>query len=317
MIRKKIRIGMAMGDPAGVGPEIITKALASKKIRNLANFTIIGDHWVFDKSCQLSAVSRQFKFIDLANVKRKGFRFGAMTKENGKAALEYINKALELFKKKQIDCLVTAPVSKEAIKRNGVDFQGHTEYLAKKTNTKHFVMMLIVNKLRCAVVTRHIPLSKVSRALSTEDVFTTIKLSVQALKKHFRIKNPKIGVCGLNPHSGEGGLVGFEEERIIIPAIKKAKGFNKNIIGPLPADSIFSKALINKFDCIVAMYHDQGLIPIKMLGFDRGVNLTLGLPFIRTSPDHGTAFDIAGKGVASASSLVEAIKLAVICCKNY
>ena len=313
---KKIKIGITMGDPAGIGPEIIAKALPSKGLRNLADFVIIGDRWVFDKSCQRSAFSSQLKFIDLANVNRKKFRFGVMTKENGKASLEYIDQALQLLRKKEIDCLVTAPVSKEAIKHAGINFSGHTEYLAKKTHAKHFVMMLIVDKLRVSVVTRHIPLAKVSKAVSIQDVLTTIKLSSLALKTIFQIKNPKIGVCGLNPHSGEGGLVGNEEDRIIIPAIKKAKKLNKNIVGPLAADSIFSKALINKFDCIVAMYHDQGLIPVKMLGFDRGVNLTLGLPFIRTSPDHGTAFNIAGRGIASCNSLVYAIKLAVQCQKK-
>jgi 4-hydroxythreonine-4-phosphate dehydrogenase len=249
----------------------------------------------------------------LTNVKRKGFRLGIINKENGRASLEYIDKGLELIKKGDIDCLVTAPVSKEAIKLAGFDFEGHTEYLAQKTNTKKFIMMLIVDKLRVSVATRHIPLSVVAKTICIQSIFNTIKLSIEALKKYFGITNPRVGVCGLNPHAGEGGLIGSEERRIIIPAIKKARRFNRDIYGPLAADSIFSKALINRFDCIVAMYHDQGLIPVKMVGFDRGVNLTFGLPFIRTSPDHGTAFDIAGKNVASANSLIEAIKLAVRC----
>jgi 4-hydroxythreonine-4-phosphate dehydrogenase len=270
-----------MGDPSGVGPEITLKALASPKIKGIADFLVIGE------------------------------TFAPRGASSGRASLEYIDKAIELIRSRAADALVTAPVSKEAIRSAGFpDFQGHTEYLAKKTGVKNFAMMFVGEALRVALVTRHIPLMRVPQALNSGMVFNTIELTNKCLKKYFRIRSPKIAVCGLNPHAGEGGAFGDEERRIISPAIKRAFKSFKNIRGPVSADVAFYHALKGKYDAVVAMYHDQALAPFKTLYFADGVNLTLGLPFIRTSPDHGTAFDIAGKGIADPTSMIEAIRLA-------
>ena len=211
---------------------------------------------------------------------------------------------------------MTGPVSKSAIRSSGAaKFTGHTEYLAHKTRTKDFAMMFVGESLRVTLVTRHIALKSVPSSINTDAVYRAIALTHKYLKRYFAISSPRIGVAGLNPHAGEGGLFGNEEARFIIPAIKKASRRMAGITGPIPADIIFHEALNEKFDAVIAMYHDQGLAPFKMLYFNRGVNLTLGLPFIRTSPDHGTAFDIAGKGIADPSSMIEAIKLGSLLAK--
>jgi len=305
-----------MGDPSGIGPEIILKSIT--KLKGLADFVVIGDKWVFG---QLSATSYQLsaiKFIDLNNITHKNFKFGKVKAEYGRASLEYLDRALELIKNNQIDCLVTCPVSKEAISLAGFDnFSGHTEYLAARTNIKYFAMMLLNDKLKFSLATRHIPLKDVPSSLTGDKIYKTILITHQALKDLFLIKNPKIAVCGLNPHASDNGVLGGEENKIIRPALKRLKGIIKNIDGPLAADVAVLKAAQKQYDCLIAMYHDQALIPLKISGADTGVNLTLGLTFIRTSPLHGTAFDIAGKlNLADPSSLTEAIKLAVRCALN-
>ncbi len=264
------------GDPRGIGPEVTKKALQDPEIRGLANFFVIEPE------------------------DRTGF--------------DAIKKAVGLLKNKKADALVTAPVNKEAINRSGIFFQGHTEYLAKATDTKRFAMMLCGGKLKVTTVTRHIPLKKVSNILTQEKIIEASKLTDYALKKYFGINEPRIGVCALNPHCGEGGKIGKEEQNIIIPAIKKIKRYVSGIQGPISGDVIFYMAYHEKLDAVISMYHDQGLGPLKMVAFEKGVNVTLGLPFIRTSPDHGTAYDIAGKDMANPCSMKEAIKLAVKMC---
>ena len=261
------------GDPKGIGPEITKKALQDPKIKRLANFFVIATE---DKT-----------------------GFGA------------IKKAVDIMKKGKAHALVTAPVSKEAINKSGIPFQGHTEYLAKSTNTKIFAMMLCGGPLKVTIVTRHVPLKKVSGILTQAKIIEAVRLTDACLKKYFGIKNPRIGVCALNPHCGEGGKIGREEQDIIIPAIKKIRQFIPKIQGPISGDVIFYMAYSGKLDAVISMYHDQGLGPLKMTAFEKGVNVTLGLPFIRTSPDHGTAYDIAGKGIANPTSMKEAIKLAI------
>ncbi|MDP3731995.1 MAG: 4-hydroxythreonine-4-phosphate dehydrogenase PdxA [Candidatus Omnitrophota bacterium] len=343
-LKYKIRVGITMGDPAGIGPEIIPKAL--KKLKGLANFVIIGDKWVFG---QLSAISYQLsalKFIDLNNVPHKNFKFGKIKAEYGKASVEYIDKAIELIKNKQIDCLVTCPISKEAVSLAGFDnFTGHTEYLSARTNTKYFAMMLLNRKLKFSLVTGHIPLKDVPSKLDTDKIYKTVLLAYRSLKQLFLIKNPRMAVCGLNPHASDNGLLGEEENKIIKPALKRLRLRLRDIDGTLSADVAVLKAAQKKYDCIIAMYHDQALIPLKLSDEYAGVNLTLGLPFIRTSPLHGTAFDISGRfntprpegcgfrprsipplrtpdfspgglHLANATSLIEAIKLAVRCTLN-
>jgi len=206
---------------------------------------------------------------------------------------------------------VTAPINKSSVRKAGfADFEGHTEYLAARTATKDFAMMFVGKSLKITLVTRHIALKDVSRALSMESIYSAIRLTRDHLVRCFGIKDPKIAVAGLNPHAGEGGLFGDEEAKTITPAIKRASAEFKNIDGPVPSDIIFYEALNGKYDAVIAMYHDQALAPFKMLYFKDGVNVTLGLPFIRTSPDHGTAFDIAGKGIADPASMKEALLLA-------
>lgn len=304
---RRIKVGITLGDPAGIGPEIIYKAL--KRLRGLADFTVIGDAWVFKRPAGA-------KFIDLNNVAHKNFKFGKLSADYGRASIEYLDAALELIKNKEINCLVTCPISKEAIKLAHFNWPGHTEYLAQKTHSKNYAMMLLNKKIKFCLLTRHIPLCAVSRQLSADKIRRTIFLAYNCLRKLFLIANPRIVVCGLNPHASDNGVIGNEENRIIKPALKRLKNLLGDIDGPLACDTAILRASEKKYDCVIAAYHDQALIPLKLLDRKTGVNMTLGLPFVRTSPLHGTAFDIAGKGLACADSLVEAIQVAVKCLSN-
>lgn len=298
-----------MGDPSGIGPEVISKALKIKEVLKLADFIVIGDAWVLEKN-------KKLVIIDLRNVSRKRFEFGKIKPAYGRASVQYLDKAIELLKDKKIDCLVTAPVNKKAINLAGYDFSGQTEYIANAFGVKDAVMMLVNKKLKVALVTRHIPLKDVAQCLSREKIGRTIFNTALGLKSFFAIGNPHISVCGLNPHASDNGVIGDEEKRLITPAIEKVRGRGVIADGPFPADTLFEKATNKKYDCVVCMYHDQGLIPLKLTGFLDAVNITLGLPFVRTSPGHGTAFDIAGKNRAHPSSFIEAVKAAIQCTKN-
>lgn len=312
---KNIRVGITMGDPSGIGPEIIAKAVG--KLKGLAEFVVIGDKWVFNKVTKSPVHQVTSKnFIDLDNVKHKGFTFGKVSAEYGRASMQYLDKAMELIRNKEIDCLVTAPISKEAINLAGFHYSGHTEYLAQKTNSKNSVMMLLNEKLKFSLLTQHIPLKDVALNLNQDKIRSVVFITRAALKKLFGIKNPRIVVLGLNPHGSDNGLIGGEENTVIKPAVEKLKTKLRNIYGPIGADVAIARASKNDYDCIVAMYHDQALIPLKLLADYTGVNITLGLPFIRTSPLHGTAFDIAGKNKASPASLIASIKLALQCTLN-
>lgn len=307
-------IGITLGDPAGIGPEVIAKALRQTQIRKLARFAIIGDYSIYRK--YQTASPRNCIFIDVKCISPdRNIRPGKPDKKSAQASLVYLKKSIQLLKKKEITALVTGPVSKQGICSLGRSFQGHTEYLAKAFKIKRFGMMFVTPFLKNIIVTRHIPLNRVSRTISEKNVLETISLMNEALRQHFKIKKPRIAVCGLNPHAGEGGSLGNEEIKTIIPAIHKAKRKHIRVLGPFPADTLFAGRNSKHYDGIVAMYHDQGLIPIKSLYFTRNVNLTLGLPFIRTSPAHGTAFNIAGKNKADASSMAEAIRLAALLSK--
>jgi 4-hydroxythreonine-4-phosphate dehydrogenase len=311
----KVKVGLTMGDPASIGPSIIAQAI--NKLKNLAEFVVIGDKWVFNQlsvvSCQLSVVN----FIDLNNVPHKNFAFGRIKAEYGRASIEYLDKAQKLIRQRNIDCLVTCPISKEAINLAGFNYPGHTEYLAYRARTKNFAMLLLNKALKISLVTRHIPLSEVSAKLTKEKIYKTIILTYKSLKEWFLLKNPRLVVCGLNPHASDNGLIGDEESRVIKPVLRKLKKSIKYLDGPLPSDVAISLAKEGQYDCVIAMYHDQALIPLKLQDKNTGVNMTLGLPFIRTSPLHGTAFDIAQKpNLANPGSLIEAIKLAVKCTLN-
>ena len=309
MNKQRITCGITMGDAAGIGPEVVLKALNDKSIQKLANFIVIGNSSVLKKTARLSKIKLQdVTLLEVGSISK--LVFGSSVEAYGALALDCLKQALRLIEAKSIDVLVTAPVNKHTITEAGYKFLGHTEYLAKACNLKNFAMMLVGGPLRVTLVTRHIALKNVARSLTVKKIYEAICLTAHALKKYFGISRPRIGVCALNPHSGEEGIMGQEEKRIIQPAILKARSISR-IAGPLPADSLFYSAFQNKFDAVIAMYHDQGLIPLKMLAFHQGVNLTLGLPFIRTSPDHGSAYDIAGKNKANPGSMIEAIKLAV------
>jgi 4-hydroxythreonine-4-phosphate dehydrogenase len=305
---KSIKVGITFGDPSGIGPYIIAKALSRPGIRRLAEFFVIGDKWVFEKVQNSNRKAQNFKFINLANVARKNFAFGKLRAKYGKASVEYIDKAVELIKKKKIDCVVTAPISKQAIGLSGFKWPGHSEYLAYSSGTADIVMMLANRYVRVSLVTRHIPLKNVSGQLNRAKVYKTIVLTHRALRDWFSIKEPRIAVCALNPHAGDGGLLGREEKDVIGPAIKTAKKIIRYLKGPLPCDTVFSKAKEKVYDAVIAMYHDQAMLPLKVLGFASGVNITIGLPFVRTSPLHGTAFDIAADFSADSASMEEAIR---------
>lgn len=318
---------ITMGYPAGIGPEITAKALSSPKVKRLANFLIIGDEFVFKKAQGLCKKRLSYRlirqaqeivfrkgeilFLDLENVPPPEFHFGRLCPSYGQASIEYIKEGVSLIKSKKADALVTAPIHKQAAELSGFRYSGHTEYLAHLTDTRGYAMMLMGGGLKVVLVTTHLPIKEVSPSLRKQRIADILELTDRSLKQHFGIARPRIAVCGLNPHAGEGGMLGDEDKRIIAPAIKEAR--RKKIVaeGPLAADAVFYKLRKGDYDCAVCMYHDQGLVALKMIGRDESVNITLGLPFIRTSPGHGTALDIASKGIASSESMKEAIKTAV------
>lgn len=311
LLSSKPRIVITMGDPSGVGPEVTLKALASPKIKGLADFIVVGNRFIMEKAARELGLKFAASLIDMDNVPQKIFTYGKSHPAFGKASIQYIDKALEVIGNNNADSLVTAPINKASINAAHYEgFEGHTEYLAQKARASNFAMMFVGKKLKITLVTRHIALRDLPKRLSEARILSAIELTDRYLRKFFRIPAPRIGVAGLNPHAGEGGMFGCEEDLVIAPAIKKAAKYVKGLTGPVSPDVIFNMALDGKFDAVVSMYHDQALIPFKILYFNTGVNLTLGLPFVRTSPDHGTAFDIAGKGIADPSSMIEAIKLA-------
>ena len=301
-------IGITMGDPCGIGPEIIAKALSNPSVNKIGELQVIGDFQIFKK--YLKSPLKNCSFIDLKNFDLSRISSSKPSKKAGKASLAYLDTALSLLKVKKLSALVTGPICKEAIQMLNPKFKGHTEYLANFFDVKKFEMMFVTKNLKVVIATRHIPLKDISSSVTKENLYQTIHLTFESLKKQFKIKMPKIAICGLNPHAGEGGRMGKEEKQIIIPAIQKAQKISKNIDGPFAADTLFCPFNIKKYDAVIAMYHDQGLIPIKASAFNSLVNLTIGLPIIRTSPAHGTAFDIVGKNKADPSSMIESIRLA-------
>lgn len=309
------RIGITIGDVNGIGPEVALKAVARGRWPADVEFVILGDDAVVraQAAAMKVPVSRKISFQSMDTSAK--WNPGSTRVDASRHAAEAIRLAVKGCLFGGLDAMVTAPITKEGFKKAGVDVPGHTEYLAELTNTKNFGMMLMGGGLRVMLVTRHIPISQVPAALTKKTIREHIELTGQALQL-FGIKNGKIGVCGLNPHAGDGGVIGREEIELINPAIKAARKKGFKISDAVPADTIFYEARRGDYDAIVAMYHDQGLAPLKMMGFDEGINVTLGLPIVRTSPDHGTAFGIAGKGIASAKSMKNAIGLAIELASN-
>ncbi len=314
-----------MGDPAGIGPEIIAKVIDSGEIFSLCRPVVIGDAAVMKKlieEMRLSVTVRslaslsdadaafgRLDVLDTGKVVLANHKWGVPDVSSGRSVVEYIKKAVDLAVTGGVAAVVTAPINKEMMNAAGHHYAGHTELLAELTKTKEYGMLFVGGGLRVILVTIHLALKDVARHVTTGAVLKTLRLAHTAMGL-FGVSTPRIGVAALNPHAGEGRLFGSEEWDEILPAVIKAREEGIHASDPLPADTLFYKARNNYFDIIVAMYHDQGLAPLKMLAFGNAVNVTVGLPIIRTSVDHGTAYDIAGKGCADPASLLEAIKLA-------
>lgn len=327
MIRnKRLTIGITMGDPSGIGPEIILKSFSKSSVKK-KRILVIGDFNIMQaahsilkiKSFELKRVRRvteclfnenTLNILDLPLINMKEFQPGKVQAASGNAAFECIRKAVDLVKNKEIDAIVTAPLNKEALHEAGHQYPGHTEILASLTGTKDFAMLLYSGKLNVIHISTHISLLKAVIELRKGRIEKVVELADGAMAKLIR-RRPVIAVAGLNPHSGENGLFGNEEIREIIPAIENMRQKGFIVEGPVPPDTVFLQAVKGKYDVVVAMYHDQGHIPLKLIGFNSGVNVTVGLPFIRTSVDHGTAFEIAWQGRASESSMTEAVRLAI------
>ncbi len=310
---KKPAIAVTMGDPAGVGPEIILKALNSRRIRRICSPVVVGDSGVLGLAAAKLGLKplKESEVIGVSSIDVKRLRPGRPTRESSRAMISYIERSVRMAMDNDVAAMVTAPISKEAARLAGFGFPGHTEFIAHLTGAKDFRMMLGGADLKVVLVTIHVALKEVPRLVTRASVFKTIKITDGAFKK-YGFKRPRIAVAGLNPHAGEAGMFGDEEKKVIAPAVKRARALGIDAVGPLPPDTVFYRAVRKKeFDCVVCMYHDQGLGPLKLLHFEDGVNATLGLPIIRTSVDHGTAYDIAWKGVASPESLIAAIEMAV------
>ena len=316
-------IGVTMGDPTGIGPEIIVKALSTDEPFRVCRPVVFGDHGVLSRAIRIQNLSatleaidriprdgyapRKIFFFPLTQLEVASLRFGQPDRACGEAMVRYIEAAVKRAKDRDLDAITTCPINKKAMNEAGFSFPGHTELLAHLTEAPSVAMMFLGSKWRIVLVTIHLPLKDVSRWISKDRILSTLRLTDEGMKKHFGIPHPKIAVLGLNPHCGEEGLLGEEEKREILPAIEEAKVLGMDAEGPFPADSFFNMSGRYAFDAVIAMYHDQGLIPIKMIDFKEAVNFTLGLPFVRTSVDHGTAYDIAGKGLADPTNLVKAI----------
>ncbi|MDD2557511.1 MAG: 4-hydroxythreonine-4-phosphate dehydrogenase PdxA [Desulfuromonas sp.] len=331
---------ITMGDPAGIGPEIIIQALLSGALApaatggdaagaNINTFVVAGDVAILCRAAAvlghkvevvagtgaemvLKVAQQRLRVMPLSQLDPDLTPFGRISAANGRAMLDYIEWACARCQAGEAAGMITAPIQKEAIHAAGCEFPGHTELLAQRCGVKKVVMMLAGPRLRVCLVTTHLALRDVPTAVTSAEILETIKITHTALQRYFcPASAPRIAVLALNPHAGEGGMFGDEEERFIVPALEQALALGIQASGPHSADTLFHFAVQGAYDAVVCMYHDQGLIPLKLLHFEDGVNVTLGLPIIRTSVDHGTAYDLAGSGKASAQSLIAAINMAV------
>ena len=318
-------VALPMGDAAGIGPEITVKALAEEQVQNLARCVVIGDQKVLKEASAFSGVDLQFNLIhdpaegvyskgvlnliDLDNIDLEKLKIGEIQAMTGQGAYDYIEKSVQLCLAKQADVLVTTAINKESLKLAGVPYIGHTEIIGALTKTENPLTMFQVKDLRVFFLTRHVSLRQACDLVTKDRLLTFIDDCIQALKV-LGIDKPRLAVAGLNPHSGEHGLFGSEEVEHVIPAVEIARERGVDIVGPIGADSVFYQALKGRYDAVLSLYHDQGHIATKMVDFERTISITCGMPILRTSVDHGTALDIAGKGIASPVSLIEAIRLA-------
>ena len=311
-VQKRPKIVVTMGDPAGVGAEVILKALVDPALAALAEWVIIGDAMILDRVggiCNIRAQDVRARVMDLqALTENASLRFGQLSAAAGAAAVEYVRVATEMCLRGEADAMVTAPLNKEAVSLSGMRFSGHTEYIAELCGARDCRMLLASGRLCVVHVSTHIPLREAVK-LDTARIVRTIELGHQAMRL-LGFASPRVVVCGLNPHAGEHGLFGTEEAQFILPAIELARQQGISCDGPEPPDTIFLRASRGAYDLVVAMYHDQGHIPMKLLDFEEAVNISLGIPIIRTSVDHGTAFDIAGQNKAEARNMKAALRMA-------
>lgn len=313
---KRLGIVVTIGDPAGIGPEVVVKAYQSMKDRfHGAVFFLIGDKTVLSRYGWRGRPN--VVLVDPGTLVGKAWRPGHPSRATGQASFSYLKTAAIFLRQGLAQGIVTAPISKENIQKAGFSWPGHTEFLAHVAGVKNVEMVFVGERLKVALVTRHVSLAEAIRSVRPERIIACGRIVESMMRQSFGISRPRIAVCGLNPHAGEKGLFGKEEARYILPAIRVLNRSGRaRFIGPLPADTVFCQALEGSFDLVVAMYHDQGLAPFKAVSFASGVNVSAGLPFARTSPVHGTAFDIAGKDMADPSSMAAAIRLAVKITEN-
>lgn len=323
--RENLRVGISIGDMNGISPEVIVKTFQDKRMFDQVTPIVYG-HVDIIKKTKSNLGLNEFRFSSISDAEdcaKKKFNVlnvwtesiamqpGELSAEAGHCAYLALKAAVEDLASNKIDVLVTGPINKDLIQSDEFNFPGHTEFLADMANVEDHLMLLVADELRVGVVTGHVALKEVSSELTKEKILSKIQILHDSLQKDFGINHPKIAVLGLNPHAGDNGLLGDEEKDVIIPAIRSAEEKNMYVYGPFGADGFFGSSGYKSFDGILAMYHDQGLIPFKALAFDTGVNFTAGLPIVRTSPDHGTAYDLAGKGEANPHSMRQAIFAAV------
>jgi len=320
------KIGITMGDPTGIGPEIIVKALSMAEPFQACRPIVFGDHEVLSRAIQIQQLSATLEIIEevpengylprkiflfpLSQLKVATLRFGQPDRACGEAMVTYIEEAVKRVRSGKLDAMTTCPINKQAMNEAGYHFFGHTELLAHLAQASPVAMMFVGSRWKIVLVTTHLPIKDVSKSITSNRILATLRLADEGMKKYFGIPHPKMAMLGLNPHCGEEGLLGEEEKREILPAMAEAKTLGMDVEGPFPADSFFDLSGRHAFDVVISMYHDQGLIPIKMVDFKGAVNFTLGLPFVRTSVDHGTAYDIAGKGLADPDNLIKALLIA-------
>ncbi len=328
--KDKIKVGISQGDINGISYEVIMKTLMDNRILEFCTPIIYGSPKVaayHRKALNINNISFNHikspnesldKKINIINCIPEDVRveLGKSTEVAGESSYKALSKAVSDLQAGQIDVLVTAPINKDNIQSEDFAFPGHTEYLVEKFRSENYAMLMVSEQMRVGVVTAHVPLSEVASKLSKDLILSKLRIIAHSLVQDFSVTNPRIAVLGLNPHAGDNGLLGVEEQEIIIPAIKEAKDEGIVALGPYPADGFFGSSDFTKFDAILAMYHDQGLIPFKLTSFERGINFTAGLSVIRTSPSHGTAYDIAGEGKASPESFRQALYLAIDVFRN-
>lgn len=307
----KPRIALTLGDPNGIGPEVVLRALADESLREAAEFVLVGNESVLRQHAERLGLRAGVPVWEVAPGAEPEVRWGETTGTAGRLAMRAVERAADACLAGDADAMVTAPISKEAITHAGYRVPGHTEFIAERTRAAGYTMMLVRGGLRVGLVTTHVPVRAVAESVTEGVLLDKLRIIHAALRADFGIERPTVAVLGLNPHAGDGGVIGREEIEVIEPALEAARAEGLGVAGPFPADAFFGRRAYERHDAVLAMYHDQGLAPFKALAMGGGVNVTAGLPIVRTSPDHGTGFDIAGEGIADASSFSEAVRLAI------